>query len=139
MKRIFEIPWVLFEQSVNLYFDRPKSWIWGTLEKVMDIFCIWHFHNASKEVFWPKKISNFTHGFKSAILAIFPFSQNGSFEIQKLFWPKGFFWGIMKVPYTKNIHNLFSRVCQIQDLGQSKCKLRLFSKRTHGISKILFI
>ena len=32
----------------------------------------------------------------------------------------------------------FSRVCQIQDLGQSKYKLRLFSKRTQGISKILF-
>ena len=25
----------------------------------------------------------------------------------KFFWPKDFFWGIMKVPYTKNIHNLF--------------------------------
>ena len=36
------------------------------------------------------------------------------------------------MPYTKNIHNLF------QDLCQSKYKLRLFSKRTHGISKILF-
>jgi hypothetical protein len=34
----------------------------------MDIFCIWHFHNASKEVFWPKKVLNFMHGFKSAIL-----------------------------------------------------------------------
>ena len=32
-----------------------------------------------------------------------------------------------------------SRILQIQDLGQSKYKLRLFSKRTHGISKILFI
>jgi hypothetical protein len=34
----------------------------------------------------------------------------------------------MKVPYTKT-----------QDLGQSKYKLRLFLKRTHGISKILFM
>ena len=25
----------------------------------------------------------------------------------KLFWPKDFFWGIMKVPCTTNIHNLF--------------------------------
>ena len=51
------------------------------------------------------------HGFKSAILAIFPFCQNGTFEpvheIQKFFWPKDFFWGIMKVPFTKNIHNFF--------------------------------
>ena len=50
------------------------------------------------------------HGFKSAILAIFPFCQNGTFEpvheIQKNFWSKDFFWGIMKVPITKNIHNM---------------------------------
>ena len=44
----------------------------------------------------------------------------------------------MKVPFTK-ISITFSRVHQIQDLGQSKYKLRLFSKRTHGISKIIFI
>ena len=50
-------------------------------------------------------------GFKSAILAIFPLCQNGTFEpvheIQKKIWPKDFFLGIMKVPYTKNVHNLF--------------------------------
>ena len=80
LKRIFEIPWVLFEKILSLYFDWPKSWIWRTLEKVMNIFSKWHFHNASKEVFWPKKILNFMHGFKSAILAIFPFCQNGTFE-----------------------------------------------------------
>ena len=28
-------------------------------------------------------------------------------EIQKNVWLKDFFWGIMKVPYTKNIRNLF--------------------------------
>ena len=95
LKRIFEIPWVLFEKSLSLYFDWPKSWIWRTLEKVMNIFCKWHFHNASKEVFWPKKILNFMLGFKSAILAIFPFCQNGTFEpvheIQNFFWSKDFF------------------------------------------------
>ena len=51
------------------------------------------------------------HGFKSAIVAIFSFWQNGTFdpvhEIQKVFWPKVFFWGIMKVPSTKNIRNFF--------------------------------
>ena len=67
-KRIFEIPWVLFEKSLILYFDWPKFWIWQSLEKVMNIFCKWHFDNASKEVFWQKKILNFMHGFKSAIL-----------------------------------------------------------------------
>ena len=80
LKRIFEIPWVLFEKSLSLYFDWPKSWIWQTLEKVRNIFSKWHFHNASKEVFWPKKDLNFMHRFKSAILAIFPFCQNGTFE-----------------------------------------------------------
>ena len=85
-------------------------WIWRTLEQVMNIFCKWHFHNASKEVFWPKKFLNFMHRFKSAILAIFSFCQNGTFEsvhgIQN-FCPKDFFWGTMKVPFTKNIHKLF--------------------------------
>ena len=110
MKRIFEIPWVLFEKSANLYFDWPKYWIWRTLEQVTNNFSKWHFHNASKEVFWPKKNLNFMHGFKSAILAIFPFCQNGTFEpvheIQKFFWSKDFFWGIMNVPFTKSIHNM---------------------------------
>ena len=32
-----------------MYFDWPKSWIWQTLEKVINIFCNRHFHNASKE------------------------------------------------------------------------------------------
>ena len=51
------------------------------------------------------------HAFKSAILAEWKNCQNGTFEpvheIQKFFWPKDFFWGIMKVPFTKNIHNFF--------------------------------
>ena len=50
------------------------------------------------------------HWFKSAILAIFQFFQNGTFElvheIQNFFWPKVFFWSIMKVPFRKNIHNM---------------------------------
>jgi hypothetical protein len=46
----------------------------------MDMFCIWHIHNASEEVFWPKNFLNYIDGFKSAILAIFPFYQNGTFE-----------------------------------------------------------
>ena len=37
----------------------------------MNIFCKWHFHNASKEVFWSKIFFNFMHGFKV------PFWQNG--------------------------------------------------------------
>ena len=40
------------------------------------------------------------HGFKSAILAIFPFYQNGTFEpvheIQKFLWPKDYFEALWK-------------------------------------------
>ena len=76
----------------------------------MNIFSYWHFHNTSKKYFWSKKIWNFMHRFKSAILAIFQFCQNGTFEpvheIQKNFWPKAFFWSIMKMGIRKNIHNL---------------------------------
>ena len=54
---------------------------------------------------------NFTQGLKSVILAIFLFCQDGTFqpvhEIQICSCPKDFFWGIMKVPYTKNILNFF--------------------------------
>ena len=39
-----------------------------------------HFHNASKEYFWPKKILNFMHRFKSAILEKLKNCQNGTFE-----------------------------------------------------------
>ena len=45
-----------------------------------------------------------------------PFWQNGKIAKMallnpcmkfKFFWPKDFFWGISKVPFTKNIHNFF--------------------------------
>ena len=55
LKRIFEIPWVLFEKSLSLYFDWPKSWIWLTLEKVMNVFCRWHFTMPQKKSFSKKK------------------------------------------------------------------------------------
>ena len=76
----------------------------------MNIFSKWHFHDASKEYFWSKKILNFIHWFKSAILEKLKNCQNGTFEpvheIRKFFWPKVFFWSIMKVPFRKNIHNM---------------------------------
>ena len=53
------------------------------------------------------------HGFKSAILAIFQFCQNGTFEprheIQKSFWPKAFFWSIMKMAIRFFFHNMSQR------------------------------
>ena len=50
------------------------------------------------------------HRFKSAILEKLKNCQNGTFEsvheIQKQFWPKAFFWGIMKMGIRNDIHNL---------------------------------
>ena len=52
------------------------------------------------------------HGFKSAILAKMKNSQNGTFEpvheIQNFFWPKLFFWSIMKMA----IRNFFRIMTQ---------------------------
>ena len=107
----------------------------------MNTFCKWHFLNASKEVFRQKFFLNFMVGFKSAILAIFPFCQNGTVEPvhenQLFFCQKTSFEALRKC-HLQKVFTTFSRVHQIQDLGQSRYKLRLFSKRTHGISKILF-
>ena len=98
------------EKIPFLYFFLHKSWIWQTLGHVTKNFSYCHFHNAPKECFWPKKILNFMHGFKSAILAIFHFCQNGTFEpvheIQKFFWPKAFFWSIMKMGIRKFFRNM---------------------------------
>ena len=86
------------------------SWILQTLGHVKNIFCKCHLHNASKEVFQPKFFLNSMHEFKSAILTIFQFWQNGTFElmlgIQNFFWPKDFFWSVMKMTFTKNIPNM---------------------------------
>ena len=50
------------------------------------------------------------HRFKSAILAIFQFFQDGTFEpvheIRNMFWPKVFFQSIMKMPIKKNIYSM---------------------------------
>ena len=50
------------------------------------------------------------HRFKSAILAIFQFWQNGTFEpmygIQKKICPKDLFWSVMKMTFTKDIPNM---------------------------------
>ena len=85
---------VNFQKIPFLYFFLHKAWIWQTLGQVVNIFSCCHFHNTSKECFWPKEFLNFIHRFKSTILAIFQFCQNGTFEpvheIQKIFWPKSF-------------------------------------------------
>ena len=100
LKRIFEILWVLSEKSLSLYFDWPKSWIWRTLEKVMNIFSKWHFHNASKEVFWAKKNSSmaskvpFWQFFHSAkwhfwtlwIWALWPPAVIPTLDVKSIYW-----------------------------------------------------
>ena len=96
------------EKIPFLYFFLHKSWIWQTLGHVTKKFSYRHFHNASKECFWPKIFLNFMHGFKSAILAKMKNCQNGTFEpvheIQNFFWPKVFFWSIMKMAIGKFFH-----------------------------------
>ncbi len=122
LKRIFEILWVLFEKISVFQNEVPKSWIWWILEHVRNIFCKYHFHNTSKEVFQPKKFLNSMYGFKSAILAIFQFWQNGTFEpmhgIQFFFgWKTSF-----EVLWKWHLQKIFltcPRVHQIQDLSTS--------------------
>ena len=55
---------------------------WVMIQK-KNSYC--HFHNASKECFWPKKFLNFMPRFKSAILAIFQFKLGaGSFLLSRI-------------------------------------------------------
>ena len=130
---------MIFFYKDSKYFWRSKFWI---LEQVANNFSKWHFHNASKEVFWPKKKLNFMDGFKSAILAEWKNCQNVTFspsmKFKIIFGQKTSMEALWKC-HVQKIIITFSRVRQIQYLGQSKYKLTLFSKRTHRISKILFI
>ena len=75
------------------------------------------------------------HGFKSAILAKMKNCQNGTFEpvheIQKFFWPKAFFWSIMKMGIRKNIHNL-SQVLPNPGFMQEKVQKGDFLKKDSG-------
>ena len=64
-KKIFNSHEGFFRKSPFCTFLLHKSWIWRTLGHVMDIFSYCHFHNASKECFWPKIFSNFMPRFKN--------------------------------------------------------------------------
>ena len=72
-----------------------------------DIFCKCHVQNTSKEVFRTKKVFNSMYRFKSAILAIFQFWQNGTFElmhgIQIIFDKKTFFESRMMVSQSRKL------------------------------------
>ena len=73
---------------------------------------------------------NFIHGFKSAILAKVKNCQNGTFEpvheIQKIFWPKAFFWSIMKMAIRKFFRNM-SQGLPNPNLCRKKYKKGIFS------------
>ena len=105
------------------------------------IFC--KIYQQKQEMTLIGSSQSFLHVARSKV----PFWQNGKIakmallnpcmKFKKIFCQKTSFEALQKC-HLQKIFITFSRVCQIQDLGQSKYKLRLFSKRTHGISKILF-
>ena len=104
--------WVFF---VNGTFIMPQKKSFG--QKIFWISC-----TGSKVPFWQNgKIA------KMALL-------NRCMKFKSFFGQKTSFKALWKCHLLK-IFLTFSRVWQIQDLGQSKYKLRLFSRRTHGISK----
>ena len=96
--------------SLSLYFDRSKSWIWQTLEKVMNIFCKRHFHNDSKEVFLPKKFEFHARGQKCHFDS---FKKLPKWQFWTQAWnskkslAKRLLLRHYKVPFTKDIHNFF--------------------------------
>ena len=53
-KIVFQFSRGLFQKIPFLYFFLHKSWIWKSLGHVTKKNCNCHFHNASKENFWPK-------------------------------------------------------------------------------------
>ena len=72
------------------------------------------------------------HGFKSAILAKMKNSQNGTFEpvheIQNFFWPKLFFWSIIKVAI-KSFFRIMSQGPPNQGFMQEKVQKGDFLKK----------
>ena len=128
-KIIFQLSRGLFQKIPFLYFFLHKSWIWRTLGRVIKKVSYCHFYNASKENFWPKKILNFMHGFKSAILAIFHFCQKALLNPCmkfKIFLAKSF---LLKHHKNGNKNFFFvtrPRVRQIQDLCRKKYKKGIF-------------
>ena len=104
---------------VNGTFIMPQKKSFG--QKNFWISC-----TGSKVPFW-----QFLHFAKMALL-------NPCMKFKNFFGQKTSFEALWKCHLLK-LFVTSSRVRQIQYLGQSKYKLALFSKRTHGISKILFI
>ena len=64
--------WAEMEIILFNHFYPPKYAHGRCLRHILDKITKWHFLRTSNEVIWPKKILNFMHGLKSAILAILP-------------------------------------------------------------------
>ena len=73
------------------------------------------------------------HWYKDAILAKLKNCQNGTFEpvheIQSFFWPKAFFWNIMKMAISKFFHNM-SQGPPNPGFMQEKVQIRDFLKKS---------
>ena len=83
----------------------------------MKFFSYYHFHNASKECFWPKNFLNFMHRFKSAILTIFQFCQS-----------------IVFLP-SKNLY----RKCEFVQSGGPKLNIFFIAKRKQLIEHVCLL
>ena len=155
--------WVLFKKILVLYSDRPKSWIWLTLGHVRDIFCKFHLHNTSKEVFQQKKNwipctglkVPFWQFFNSGKMALLNCCRNSSgFTTMAMINPPESKLkkrtSVRCMEFKKKLGRKTSfealwrwhlqeisltcpRVSQIHDLGQSEYKTEIFSKRTQKI------
>ena len=80
-------------QTVNLKLEWPSRWVVTISEGAFDLF------RMRLQFFW-----DFLEN------PLFAKWQNGTFEpvheIWNFFWPKAFFWSIMKMARRKNIHNM---------------------------------
>ena len=80
LKRIFEIPWVLFEKSLSLYFDWPKSWFDGPWKKLWIFFVNGTFIMPQKKSFGKKLFWISCMGSKVPFWQNGKNCQNGTFE-----------------------------------------------------------
>jgi hypothetical protein len=62
---------LLLENIQFIHFYPLELALGRSLIHILDKFSKGTIHSMSNEVIWPPKISNFMHGLKSAILAIF--------------------------------------------------------------------
>ena len=101
----------------------------------MNILIKCHFHNASKEDFWPKifefdvgvQMCYFGNYFISAKMTLMNLSKKLNF-----FWP--FLWSIMKAAFSKNIHKMFRDLVNPWFMSD-KVQIKDFLKKSRKIWK----